>query len=162
MIKNKNKQLIFIDDSGDPGLKNNPSTHFVMAAAVFMDPAVAMAIEREIVEFRQSKGWSEKAEFKFQKTSKTFIKELLRRVSRYDFEIYVVYIDKAMFGQMVLIVDGEKLYNWALKELLVLIPLEDVSVKIDGRATKSRMLRTATYLRRELKYGKIKIKFEEL
>jgi hypothetical protein len=36
-----NKQLVFIDDSGDPGIKPYSSSHFVMAAVVFADDLVA-------------------------------------------------------------------------------------------------------------------------
>ena len=65
-----NKQLVFIDDSGDPGFKANSSSHFVMACALFMSDETAEQVAEELRTLRESKGWGDKAEFKFTKTRK--------------------------------------------------------------------------------------------
>lgn len=46
------KQLVFIDDSGDPDFKTASSSNFVIAAAVFIDPAVAILLSTRISEYR--------------------------------------------------------------------------------------------------------------
>ena len=61
------KQLIFIDDSGDPGFKKGASSNFVMAAALFIDPEVAMSLSRRISDYRRSLEWRDEHEFKFAK-----------------------------------------------------------------------------------------------
>ena len=48
MKNNKNKQLIFIDDSGDPGFKKTSSSKFVMAAAVFINSKEAVKLSKQI------------------------------------------------------------------------------------------------------------------
>lgn len=158
------KQLVFVDDSGDPGFKSASSSNFVMAAALFVDSRIARELSGRIAEYRKSLGWRDDYEFKFAKIRKDIIAELLKIVVEYDFEIYAVYIEKASFRQVAPTIDKEKLYNWTLKELLAMIPMTDAKVEIDGRSSKQNMQRAATYLRREINRDgtkKIQIKFED-
>lgn len=158
------RQLIFIDDSGDPGFKATSSSNFVMAAAVFVRADAAEKITWEFDEYRKSLGWRKNTEFKFSKDRKEIITELLSIVCKHDFDVYVVYIDKTRFGSMMDIIDGNKLYDWTIAELLKTIPLSDAKIKIDGRSGKQKMMRTAAYLRREVNNDdkkKLEIKFED-
>ena len=164
MAKNSNKQLIFIDDSGDPGFKSASSSNFVMAAALFVEPKTATLISKKISTYRSSLGWRNDYEFKFAKIRKDIIIELLKMVSKYDFQIYAVYIDKSSFRQTTFALDKEKLYNWTIRELLSIMPIHNAKIEIDGRSSSRNMRRTATYLRREInidKTKKIEIKFED-
>ena len=162
------KQLIFIDDSGDPGFKVTSSDNFVMAAALFINPEVAEAIMYEINDYRKSLGWRYNHEFKFTKNPKNIVIEMLRRVSQYDFKVYAVYIRKKDFHEitatMIPFFDREKLYNWTIKELLREIPLENAKITIDGRSSKQYRKDTATYLRREISAKgskRLEFKFED-
>jgi len=158
------KQLIFVDDSGDPGFKKVSSTNFVMAAALFIDPEVAFLLSERISEYRRSLGWRNDYEFKFAKIRKDIIVELLKIVSEYDFQIYATYVDKSSFRETAQIIDKEKLYNWTIKELLLMIPIKEAKIEIDGRSSKENMKSTATYLRKEInknKDKKLQIKFED-
>jgi predicted kinase len=158
------KQLVFVDDSGDPGFKPHSSAHFVMACAIFMDDKIAAQVAQEIRNLRESKKWGEKAEFKFTQTRKSVVKELLQIVSKYDFKVSAVYIDKTDLSVIMPIVDQSKLYNWTIKELLSTIPLKDARIRIDGRSSKQYMKEASSYLRKELnkKTHKIlNVKFED-
>lgn len=152
------KQLVFIDDSGDPGFKAGSSDHFVIAAALFMDSETAESLMYEIVSYRKFLGWKYNHEFKFTKNPKHVVTELLRRAKDYDFKIYAVYIQKNDFREiapaMIQFFDKEKLYNWTIKELLRDMPLETAKITIDGRANKQSRKDTATYLRREVNSNK--------
>ena len=77
------KQLVFIDDSGDPGFKSESSDNFVMAAALFIDPEVAESLMHEIDDYRKSLGWKYNHEFKFTKNPKDVVSEMLRRARNY-------------------------------------------------------------------------------
>ena len=159
-----NKQLIFIDDSGDPGFKEVSSSNFVIAAALFVCPEVAISLSDRISDYRKSLGWRDDYEFKFAKIRKDIIINLLKIVSDYDFQIYAAYVDKSSFRQTSQIIDKEKLYNWTIKELLSMMPIKEVKIEIDGRSSKQNMRKTAAYLRRELNRNgekKLKIKFED-
>jgi len=148
------KQLIFVDDSGDPGFKSVSSDNFVMAAAVFIEPEVAESMMREISEYRESLGWKYNHEFKFTKNPKNVVVEMLKRASNYDFKVYAVYIEKKDFRditpEFARFFDREKLYNWTIKELLRGIPMKTAKITIDGRASNEDKKNTKTYLRREL------------
>ena len=156
------KQLIFIDDSGDPGFKRASSSNFIMAAALFVDPDVATKLSNRISEYRKSLSWRKDYEFKFSKIRKDIIIELLNIVSVYDFEIYAVYIDKKNFKKIKPIISNEKLYNWTIKELLSIIPVNNAKIEIDGRSSKQNMQKTITYIRHganNLGNKKVSIKF---
>ena len=154
----KTGQLIFIDDSGDPGFKGATSDNFIMASAVFIDSDTATKVNRVISHFRKTLGWQDETEFKFRKTNKQIIKQLLNLVCAYDFTVYAVYVDKSSYEQMLPVLDREKLYNWTVKELLSIIPMNEASVKIDGRSSKNHRLRVVSYLRHEININSHKIK----
>ena len=78
MDKMRSKQLVFIDDSGDPGVKTHSSSHFVMAAVVFNDDLVAEEVALTMRKFRRQLGWTDDHEYKFNKTKKDYIKQVLR------------------------------------------------------------------------------------
>ena len=163
-----NKQLVFIDDSGDPGFKSESSDNFVLAAALFIDPEVAESLMNEIDDYRKTLGWTHNHEFKFTKNPKDVVSEMLRRTRNYDFKIYAVYIEKSDFREitpaMAPFFDREKLYNWTIKELLREIPLETAKITIDGRSSRHHKKNTATYLRREVNGDnskKLEFKFDD-
>ena len=78
--ENMDKQLIFIDDSGDPGFKKGASSSiFVMTGAIFINSEVATLVNDAISEYRRSLGWKDGHEFKFRTTAK----EIKLRVKTY-------------------------------------------------------------------------------
>ncbi len=123
----KTKQLVFIDDSGDPGVKSHSSSHLVMAAVVFNDDLVAEEAALVMRKFRRQIGWTDDHEYKFGKTKKDYIKQVLRLVAQYDFDVYAVVVNKAKFSTM-----PKNFYNDSISELFRLIPLKNASIKIDG------------------------------
>jgi len=158
------KQIVFIDDSGDPGFKSHSSPYFVIACSLFMDDKVAERVADEIRKLRASKEWGNNAEFKFRTTRKAVIKELLTTVAKYEFRVSAVYIDKAELKGLMPVIDQSKLYCYTIKELLATLPLKEARIRIDGRSSKEYMKNTATYLRQELnkRYRKIfNVRFED-
>ena len=165
---NSKKQLVFVDDSGDPGFKSGSSDNFVVAAALFMEPSIAESVMKEMDGFRRSLGWKYNHEFKFSKNPKNVILEAFRKIHKYDFSIYATYIDKSNFKEiapeMIRFFDKEKLYNWMIKELLCGMPIENAKITIDGRSGKQHMRNAGTYLRREVNKNNsknINIRFED-
>ena len=145
------KQLVFIDDSGDPGFKAGASSStFVLAAALFIDPEVATVVNKEISDFRKSLGWKDEHEFKFRKAPRKVKLRFLEIVNRYHFDIYAVYINKADYPNVFKFSDDEKLYNWTTKELLAIMPLDEAKVKADGKYGRKYKQRVQTYIRQEL------------
>ena len=157
------KQLVFIDDSGDPGFKETSSRNFVMAAAVFIDSGVADDLSKRIDERRKLLQWRKNIEFKFSKDRKEIIGDLLKVIRDYNFDIYAVYLNKSKYSGIMTIINKNKLYDWMIVELLKLLPANNMKVKIDGRSGRQNMRKTAAYLRRELRgrNRKLEIDFED-
>ena len=154
----KTGQLIFIDDSGDPGFKKGvSSSNFILAAALFIDPDTAKLVNDAIIEYRRSLGWRDGHEFKFRTTAKDIKLQFLKNICKFPFEIYAVYLHKANHPNVFKFSDGEKLYNWATKELLATMPLEEAKVKIDGKYGKQYKLHVKTYIRKELNTNSRKV-----
>lgn len=155
----KNKQLVFIDDSGDAGIKVNSSSHLVMAAVVFNDDLIAEETALAMRKFRRKLGWTDDHEYKFHKTKKEYVKQVLRIVSRYDFAVYAVVVNKVRFKSM-----PKGLYNDTISKLLRLAPLKNASIKIDGGAGTDYTKRAVSYIRKNAnsKTGQItEIKFAD-
>jgi len=138
------KQLVFIDDSGDPGFKGASSSHFVVACAIFMDDLVAEEVSLTMRKYRRSIGWDDEREFKFVKMKKEYVKELLRLVVKFDFQISAVIVDKSKVKR----IKPKNFYNVIVQELLERTPLESASVRIDGRGGTNYIRAATVYFRK--------------
>lgn len=140
----RSKQLVFVDDSGDPGFKGSSSSHFVVACAIFMDDLVAEEVALVMRKYRRSIGWDDEREFKFAKMKKDYIKELLRQVSKFNFEISAVVVDKSKIKTS----SPKNFYNIVIKELLTRTPLKNASVRIDGHGGTNYIKAATAYFRK--------------
>lgn len=139
----KAKQLIFIDDSGDAGIKAHSSSHLVMSAVVFNDDLVAEEVALEMRKFKRQLGWTDDHEYKFNKTKKDYVRQVLRLVSGYDFGVYAVTVNKTRFKTA-----PKNLYNDTVSELLRLIPLKKASIKVDGYSGTNYTKRAISQVRK--------------
>lgn len=147
------KQLVFLDDSGDAGFKGAASSHFVIACAIFMDDLVAEEASLIMRKYRREIGWSDDGEFKFAKTKKVYVKEVLRRVCKLDFEISAIVVDKSVVGTG----KTQNFYNHIIKELLIRLPINDASVRIDGHAGTNYLRSACAYFRKNVNVQSHKI-----
>jgi hypothetical protein len=87
--------LIFIDESGDSGLKlsEGSSRYLVVALVVFEDREEAVACDQRIELLRRELGWH--GEFHFYRNSHRARQNFLRAVAPYNFFYYGIVIDKA-------------------------------------------------------------------
>jgi hypothetical protein len=152
-MKNKARQLVFVDDSGDPGFKGAASSHFVVACTIFMDDLVAEEVALTMRKYRRSIGWDDEREFKFTKMKKDYIKELLRRVSKFDFEIYAVVVDKSKTKAM----GSKNFYNAVISELFTRTPLKNASIRIDGHGGTNYIKAATAFFRKNTNIKERKI-----
>jgi hypothetical protein len=141
------KQYIFIDDSGDPGFKGAASSHFVIACALFMDDLTAEEAALLMKKYRRSLGWPDHREFKFAKTKKEYVKELLRQVSKLDFQISAIIVDKSKVKP----ISTKNFYYHIISELLTKLPLTNASIRIDGSSGTNHMRSAAASFRKNIK-----------
>jgi len=147
------KQLVFIDDSGDAGFKGAASSHFVVACAIFMDDLVVEEVALVMRKYRRSIGWDDEREFKFVKMKKEYVKELLRQVSKFDFHISAVVVDKSKTKPST----TRNFYNQVIAELLTRMPLKNASVRIDGHGGTNYIRSATTYFRKTANINERKI-----
>ncbi len=89
--------LVFIDESGDSGMKGKPgsSEFFAVTAVIFEDEDEAEECERRIASLRAELGLHERFEFHFNSCSRRFRERFLVAVSRSGFFYHSVVLDKA-------------------------------------------------------------------
>lgn len=147
------KQLVFIDDSGDPGFKTEcgSSSHFVIACVIFEDPLVAEEVALVMKKFRRDMKWTEDSEFKFNQTNKNKIKDLLTLVKKYDFKIRAICVDKSKIRSYELRTRKDSFYNYIIKQVLDKTSgLDCADVRLDGHAGRDYKKSAVTYLRKEV------------
>ena len=144
------KQLVFIDESGDAGLTGSHSSRFIIAAVVMMHDNEDALIRTKMTEYRKTLGWHELDEFKFSRTRKTIIKELLILLAPYKFKVYGIIMDKTKKFNNPQTSNRYSLYNYVLAELLKILPEGDKKIYIDGEAGKKYHKHTLVFLRRQL------------
>ena len=150
----KSEVSIYIDDSGDPGFKKSPSRFFLMAGIVFEDADDMSAVVAAMDRYRKRMGWSDKTEFKFNKTKKGRIKHLLSILNRYHYSIFAVYVDKNKYNAR----PSNELYNYLIEKLLLFTGYNYHKVRIDGKYDKEYAKKTRSVLRRKAKNAGIFIK----
>lgn len=149
------RQFIFLDDSGDPGLNNSNTPRMVVAAVLLACRENVEKLSAAINGFRAGLGWGELDEFKFSSTRKSVIKDLLRFVRKFEFAAYAAVVDKAKIYNTPQLSSGENLYSYLMKELLLRLPLSEPTIVIDGVTDKKQIQRMRTYLRQALKQSNI-------
>ena len=145
------KSYIYVDDSGDTGLKKSNTTHFVVAAVVVVGREDMEKLAIAINSYRAGLRWNELHEFRFRVTEKKIIIGLLKHLQQFEFKSYAVVIDKARIVNQPQLSSGETLYSYAIKELLLKLKLTDPVIVIDGVSDKKPAQKTRTYLRKALK-----------
>ncbi|MCE7897775.1 MAG: hypothetical protein DPW11_00195 [bacterium] len=150
----KTQQIVFIDDSGDPGfnIANGATTHFVIACIVFNDTLVAEETAIAIKKYRRSLGFSDRSEFKFAKSSDAIKIGFLKIIAKYDFRIRAVVVDKHRIRSQELQTSHDSFYNYFIKQVLLHSKgsLKDSKIRLDGHGNKLFKKNLTTYLRREL------------
>jgi len=122
-------QLIFIDDSGDPGLKKGSSRYFIIACVVFDNEAEA-AFAAAIMGVKKTRlGWPDKVEFKFHQNQKKHILDLYNKLKDVRFKVVATIIDKSTLDKTV---KPGTLYNETIRDTLLLCKPNGAKVRLDG------------------------------
>lgn len=88
--------LVFVDESGDTGLKQEKgsSQFFVVALVVFDDVEEAQACDQRIGLLKKEIGWPPQEEFHFKRNSNRIREAFLSAVSPYNFFYYGIVVEK--------------------------------------------------------------------
>lgn len=153
-----NKHFIYIDDSGDPGLRGNSSKHFIIASIIIASQEDQNNITNAINDYKQSLGWKEYEELKFHKTHKDIIRCAIKTANKCAYSAYAIIIDKSKIDLHSLSpIEQSSIFLHTIKELLTKIDSSNSDVIIDGIRGPKYTKKAKTYLRQELKSANIKI-----
>jgi len=144
-------EYIFIDDSGDTGLENTNTDQFILVAVVIGDEEVKMSLTEAINRFRRNLGWNELDEFKFAKTNKKIITELIESLQDINYCAYAVVFNKKEVSPICKTNGKNSLYTHVLKELLLRVGKNNQDIKVDGTSGKRNENELRKYLRQNLR-----------
>jgi len=95
----KYNMLVFIDESGDPGLaeKEGSSKFFTVSLVVFEENEDAIACDQRIELLKHELNWNNRNEFHFKNNSDKIREIFLKAVSPYNFFYYGIVMNKKHF-----------------------------------------------------------------
>ena len=145
------KQYVAIDASGDAGLRNSDTKQLVIAAVITDSEEKTMLLEEAINSFRRDLGWVDLHEFKFSKTEKSVIVDLINHVKGFEYRAYVVVLHKTQRDTKSTPKGKIPVYNQVMKELLIKVSKNNQLVTIDGKSGKLYDKQVRAYLRQTLR-----------
>ena len=146
------QQIIFIDESGDPGLKTDrgASRLLVIACVVFNGQFQVKETRRKIAQFKSEQKWKQAKEIKFHKTTPDEKEKFFKSIKDCDLNIFASIIDKEEARKMH-IKKSEDLYKTALiSTLRQFKEMKNASVVLDGAGGRGFRRKVTSNLRKEL------------
>lgn len=145
--------LVFVDESGDAGLKvgRGSTSHFVVALVIFEDREEAVAVDKRIDLLREELGLHPRFEFKFNRCNKTLRRRFLEAVAPYEFFYHGIAINKSkLWGEGFKYKGPFYKYSSNLVFQNVKAFLDNATVIIDGSGSKDFRKQMGTYLKRRI------------
>ena len=147
--------LVFIDESGDPGLKieKGSSRFFTVSLVIFEDKEEALACDQRITLLKRELGWEENSEFHFKRNSDKIRRAFLQAVAPYNFFYYGIVINKEpekLWGEGFRNKSSFYKYACSLVFQNAKDKLENSTVVIDKSGNLDFRRQLAKYLRRKL------------
>lgn len=155
--------LIFIDESGDPGLEihRGASRYFTVVLVIFEEDDEALACDQRLQLLKKELGWGAESEFHFKRNSNKVRRAFLQAVTPYNFFYYGIVLNK----------DPDKLWGEGFKNKISFYKyacglvfenakerLLKAVVLIDESGTADFKYQLASYLRRKMNAQENKIK----
>nr|WP_158716205.1 DUF3800 domain-containing protein [Blastococcus sp. Marseille-P5729] len=141
---------VFIDDSGDGGLKigQGSTSHLVMAACIFRDPFEIQRLAAQVAVCRTATRHTR--EFKYSSTKESVKDAFFAHVATINFDVRAIVIDKAKIYSTKLRSEPQALKAYALRMLLTknFGQITDAKIIIDGQDTKAFGVQDSEYLTR--------------
>lgn len=152
------RQIVFIDESGDPGFKASSSQNFAFALITFDENEHAEITDKIISNLAIVA--KHKSEFKYSKTCNNVKDIFFRGIVGCPFRAKVLYVNKMIVQSDSLRNDANKFYNFFLKQVITHAQLKRASIKLDGKKdTVKREL--ISYIRTQAKEAVYTIKYED-
>ncbi|HVU16940.1 MAG TPA: DUF3800 domain-containing protein [Candidatus Didemnitutus sp.] len=154
--------LVFIDESGDPGMPpgGGCSEYFTVTMVLVEDHEEAAAIDQRIALLRHELGLPEHFEFHFSKLKRAWREEFFRVLGTYQWFHFAVVLNKAkLTGKGFQFPDPFYKYTCSLVFQNAKPYLRDAIVVIDGSGGREFRTQLSTYLRKRVNEGGAEPKF---
>lgn len=148
----KYEQLIFIDDSGDPGFKFNrgSSRYFVVACVIFNSKISAEYTSANIKMLKEQMGWKQEREFKFHRANDEQKKLFFDTIKKHNFMIRATVVDKNKIVEPTLR-KSESFYSYVIKEALNnYADMKMARVSLDGSGNKNFRKKSTAEIRKTI------------
>lgn len=148
----KYEQLIFIDDSGDPGFKFNrgSSRYFVVACVIFNSKISAEYTSANIKMLKEQMGWKQEREFKFHRANDEQKKLFFDTIKKHNFMIRATVVDKNKIVEPTLR-KSESFYSYVIKEALNnYADMKMAQVSLDGSGNKNFRKKSTAEIRKTI------------
>lgn len=146
--------LIFIDDSGDPGFKleKGSSSVFVIALIIFDDNLVAEETAVVLKKLRRDLKFPDNVEFKFHKSRLKVKESFLKTVSKFQYRIRAIIIQKNKIHSNFLRAGVDSFFNYTVMQVLKNNggKIKQAKLRFDKRGERRIRNELRTYLSREL------------
>lgn len=146
--------LVFIDDSGDPSFafEKGSTDFFIICSVIFEDELIAQEVALEIRKLKRELKIPDNIEFKFTKSNRRVRIKFLQRISKYNFRIRALIVDKHKIYSEELKSKKESFYSYFIKMLLKHNKgtIENARIRIDGSGDRIFKRTFLSYLTREL------------
>lgn len=145
----KYQQLIFIDDSGDPGfkLKRGSSRLFVIACVIFDSPISAEYTAASLKMLKEQMGWRQEREFKFHRANDEQKKLFFSTVKKHDFKIRAIVVDKSKITEPNL-KKSESFYSYVIQKVLdEYEEMKKARISLDGSGNKNYRKKSTAKIR---------------
>jgi hypothetical protein len=145
--------LVFVDESGDPGLKlgQGSTPHFVVTLVIFKDLRVTERVNKAIKAYRVKINFYSQAEFHFTKLKDTYRIGFLEAVAPFEFEYYSIVINKEKLkGPGFHFKNSFYKYSCRLVMNNAKKVLSNASVIIDGSGDRKFRRELAEYFRKQV------------
>ena len=152
------KQLVFIDESGDPGFKAKSSANFSFALVVFEDTEQAEEAEKAINNAAVLS--RHLSEFKYSKTCNHVKDIFIKEISKCSFRAKALNVNKMEITSEELRNNANKFYNFFLKQVITHAQLSDASLKLDGKKDTVKK-ELVSYIRAQAQKEVAKIRYED-
>ena len=155
----KYKQLIFIDDSGDPGFKfkRGSSQLFVIACVIFNSRISAECTATELKTLKKQMGWKQEREFKFHRANDKQKKQFFDTVEKHDFQIRAIVVDKTKISEPSF-KRSDSFYGYVIQK--VLDDYEGMNlarISLDGSGNRNFRKRSTAKIRQAVNKGSRKM-----
>ena len=145
--------LVFIDESGDTGLKldGRSSPNLIVTLVLFDDRAQAEAADRRIRDLKRELGVHPEFEFHFNKLRQDWRERFLRELSAFEFFYFSVVLKKAELTEKGLR-NPAALYRYTCSLVFECAKpyLNEATVVMDGTGSQQFRRELATYLRKKV------------